>query len=134
MRRICALDEIAEGAARGFEWGRGISQRAAIVIKRGETLLAYENVCPHAGTPLDWRPDQFFDASGKWLQCATHAALFQVEDGVCVSGPCVGDKLWPMTIEVRDGDVYLTEAPTDEELEKERQDRLARVAKRLGSS
>jgi nitrite reductase/ring-hydroxylating ferredoxin subunit len=38
--------------------------------------------------------------------CSTHGALFRVEDGVCLAGPCQGDRLEPYPIVVRDGVVH----------------------------
>ena len=40
-----------------------------------------------------WRPDQSLDDSGSLLQCATHGALFLIESGECVAGPCAGQTL-----------------------------------------
>ncbi len=46
------------------------------------------NVCPHQGRPLNWAPNQFLkDAEGQ-LVCAAHGAVFELEQGACVSGPC----------------------------------------------
>jgi nitrite reductase/ring-hydroxylating ferredoxin subunit len=39
--------------------------------------------------------------------CSSHGALFRISDGECVLGPCLGEKLMPLLIEVRDGDVFL---------------------------
>jgi len=50
-------------------------------------------VCPHRGVPLEWQPDQFLDPSASLIQCATHGALFLIESGECVAGPCAGQFL-----------------------------------------
>ena len=75
-------------------------------VRRGDTVRAYVNRCPHRGTPLDWVPDQLLDEAGRDLVCATHGARFRVEDGVCIAGPCVGDQLVPVPLALRDGDLY----------------------------
>ncbi|WP_148053418.1 Rieske 2Fe-2S domain-containing protein, partial [Pseudomonas fluorescens] len=49
--------------------------------------------CPHRGVGLEWHHDQFLDPSNSLIQCATHGALFLIEDGECVAGPCVGQAL-----------------------------------------
>lgn len=41
----------------------------------------------------EWRPDDFLDASGSMIQCAHHGALFLIENGECVTGPCAGRSL-----------------------------------------
>jgi nitrite reductase/ring-hydroxylating ferredoxin subunit len=91
---LCALDEIEDGGAKGFSVEDGEGERLEIfVIREGRALYAYENACPHIGTPLDWTPDRFLDAAGENILCATHGALFRIEDGYCTAGPCAGDRL-----------------------------------------
>ena len=104
--RLAALEEIPDGEARGFaiRTPRGVVD--ILVVRRGTWVAAYENVCPHVGTPLDWTPDEFLDRERRHLICATHGALFRIEDGVCVAGPCEGDQLEPWPVAVRDGAVW----------------------------
>jgi nitrite reductase/ring-hydroxylating ferredoxin subunit len=109
--RLCRADEVAEGKGRGFRLGRGTEQVAVFVIRTAGDLRAYVNSCPHIGTPLDWLPDRFFDRSGEHLLCGTHGALFRPEDGLCVRGPCVGQRLAPAPITLEDGDIVLSLTP-----------------------
>lgn len=102
--RLCRLDEIPDGAARGFRLRDAAGRELRIfAVRRGGAAYAYLNRCPHRGTPLDWVPDQLLDAAGRHLVCATHGAVFRVEDGVCLAGPCVGDQLVPVPLALRDG-------------------------------
>ncbi|KAG8463448.1 hypothetical protein KFE25_004959 [Diacronema lutheri] len=64
------------------------------------SAVAFVNRCPHAGTPLNYFPDAFHDRSGEYLMCATHGALFRQSDGLCVHGPCAGDSLTPLHVEL----------------------------------
>jgi nitrite reductase/ring-hydroxylating ferredoxin subunit len=52
-------------------------------------------------------PDQFLDIDGGFIQCSVHGALFQIENGFCVRGPCAGQSLQPVALEISDGQVYL---------------------------
>jgi len=108
---LCRLDEIPDGAARCFRAtdARG-RERRLLVVRRGETARAYVNSCPHQGTPLDLRPDDFFDAQGRHLVCATHGAVFRPDDGLCLAGPCAGESLEAVGVEVRGGCVVVGEA------------------------
>lgn len=56
-------------------------------------MYVYKNRCPHRGVGLEWLPDQFLDSSASLIQCATHGALFLIEDGECIAGPCEGKSL-----------------------------------------
>ena len=108
-RRLCRLDEIAEPGSRGFRFGSGTETRAFFVVRHNGRVVAYENVCPHVGSPLDWVPDRFLDIEQRFILCATHGALFRIEDGHCVEGPCAGKALAPVRIRVDEGEIYLDE-------------------------
>lgn len=110
---LCRLADIADGQARGFTIGTGPARRDILVARRGRQVFAYLNSCPHAGSPLDWTPDRFMDAEGRHLLCATHGALFRVEDGYCVAGPCSGEALLPVAVECRGDDVVVVEGAGD---------------------
>jgi nitrite reductase/ring-hydroxylating ferredoxin subunit len=110
-RSVCRLDEIPEGDARGFSLAEKEGRPLGLIVVRlGSGVRVYENRCPHRGTPLDWAPDRFLDESGKYLVCSTHAALFRLEDGECVSGPCLGESLRIRSARVQDGVVLLSPA------------------------
>jgi len=99
---LCRLEEVPDGGSRGFTLrGGGGRDVRAFAVRRGETLWAYLNVCPHRGTPLDWRPHDFLDREARHILCATHGAVFRIEDGVCIAGPCPGEQLTPLALERR---------------------------------
>ncbi len=83
------------------------------VVRQGDSVFGYLNSCPHTGGPLDWTPDRFLDLDGRYIQCAMHAALFRVEDGRCIAGPCNGDRLTPVPVEVDAGVVRLDASAGD---------------------
>ena len=108
MSLLCRLDEIAEPGSRGFRIGAGGSEtRAIFVVRHGGRVAAYENSCPHLGSPLDWVPDRFLDLEKRFILCATHGALFRIGDGHCLAGPCAGKSLKPVPIRLEAGSIYL---------------------------
>ncbi|MDE1149370.1 MAG: Rieske (2Fe-2S) protein [Azospirillaceae bacterium] len=106
---LCRLDDIPDGQAKGISWGVGSAREDILVVRRGDAAYGYRNRCPHVGTSLDWTPGQFMSADGRHLHCATHGALFRVEDGFCVHGPCAGRSLSAVPVRVQDGAVLLVE-------------------------
>lgn len=105
--RLCSLDDIADGGSAGFAVDRGDGTMIGVMaIRRGGRVFLYENTCPHIGTPLDFEPGQFLDLEREYILCSTHGALFRIDDGYCISGPCSGDNLTPIKADVRDGAVY----------------------------
>jgi nitrite reductase/ring-hydroxylating ferredoxin subunit len=95
---LCRLADIPDRSARGFTIGSGTDRQDILVVRWDDRVYGYVNRCPHAGSPLDWTPDRFMSADGRHLQCATHGALFQVEDGICLRGPCNGAGLTPFRV------------------------------------
>jgi nitrite reductase/ring-hydroxylating ferredoxin subunit len=102
---LCRLADLAEGQTRGFTAKDGGDAVDIFVQRRGAGIVAYVNSCPHTGSPLDWLPDRFVADDGRHFLCATHGALFRPEDGYCVAGPCAGDSLEAVPVELRDDEV-----------------------------
>lgn len=100
---LAAVDDIADGGSLVVTFRDGAKLFQMFLHRRGETVWAYHNRCPHAGTPLDLMPGRFLDATGRRFQCATHGARFRIEDGYCVAGPCKGDWLRRVSVRVADG-------------------------------
>lgn len=109
-RVICPLHELADPGSRGFTLGRGEWPLKGFVVRKGDTVRAYVNHCPHAGYPLNWNPDQFLASELTVIRCVMHGALFEIDSGECIMGPCAGQSLQPLKIHVRDGYVILDES------------------------
>jgi nitrite reductase/ring-hydroxylating ferredoxin subunit len=102
---LCQLSDLEEMQAIEMT----IEERKLFAIRQDNQLYAYWNSCPHMGIPLNWMPEKFLDLDGALLQCSSHGALFQISDGECIGGPCVGDRLSPVTLKC-DGDQYFIAA------------------------
>ena len=70
-------------------------------------VLAYRNQCPHTGVQMDWVMGEFFDEDGQYLICATHGAMFDPEDGKCVNGPCVNQRLISIPVKLEGDAIYV---------------------------
>lgn len=96
---LCRLDELADGASRGFK-GAGMPPGAMFVVRRGERVQGWLDACPHVdGAPLAWRKDAYLSADGTSIVCYGHGAVFDIETGACIKGPCVGQALTPVEVE-----------------------------------
>ncbi len=105
--RLCALDDIENTESAGMEAEIDGRPHPLILVRRGETVYAYINSCPHIGAPLDFKPGWFLTLDKSMINCANHGAHFRIEDGLCVAGPCVGKSLKPVPVIVKDGGVFL---------------------------
>ena len=105
--RLCHLSDLPEGSSRGFDpWGEG-HDTVFVVRRRG--VYAYRDACPHwPGAPMAWRKDAYLDAARERIVCAAHGAQFEIETGLCVLGPCVGQSLTPVhVIQTDDCEIHL---------------------------
>lgn len=112
-REACRLADIRDPGAREFFVGDGDWPFRGIVVRRGESVFAFANVCPHKNHPLNLADDDFLidmPGGGQLLRCASHGALFVPETGLCVFGPCSGRELERLACRVVDGAV-LVRAP-----------------------
>jgi nitrite reductase/ring-hydroxylating ferredoxin subunit len=103
MTVLCSVDELVEGDAKGFS----TDTDALFALKRDGQIFVYRNSCPHLGVELNWLEDQFLDTEGILIQCATHGALFVVETGACVAGPCRGKSLEAIPFSLVDGHIEI---------------------------
>lgn len=104
--RLCALAEIADPGAKGFRFREGEALFAGFVVRRGDLVAGYVDRCPHASWPLSPLDDRFLTRNGDHILCSGHGALFDLADGGCVAGPCMGARLSPWPIELRGADVF----------------------------
>ncbi|HEY9217137.1 MAG TPA: Rieske (2Fe-2S) protein [Phenylobacterium sp.] len=104
--QLCALEDLADPGSKGFRFRHERLLFAGFVIRIGEEVRGYVDSCPHAGWPLSALPDRYLTRAPEQILCAGHAALFRPLDGVCISGPCMGESLTPWPVAVRDGQVF----------------------------
>lgn len=106
---LASARDLQENTAKEFEITVDDNTLAGFVLRFDGEIYAYLNHCPHMGVPLNWQPDQFMSLEATHIQCSTHGALFNPDDGLCVSGPCRGQSLTKLNIETdNEGDIYLT--------------------------
>ncbi|MGD8378286.1 MAG: Rieske (2Fe-2S) protein [Gammaproteobacteria bacterium] len=102
---ICALDDLADPGARGFRLADNEPEDEYFLVRRGGEVHAYQNLCPHAGSALNWGPDEFLSLDGQLILCSMHGAIFDIAGGGCLGGPCHGQSLTSLRCEVQDGQV-----------------------------
>lgn len=107
-RYIAPLDEVPSDSTLRCEGMNGRRGTEIILHREGEEVFAWRNSCPHKPTiPLDPGGGAIVDEDQ--LVCHEHGARFECGDGFCSYGPCSGDTLEEFEVEVRDGEVYLTD-------------------------
>ena len=102
---LCHTDEISDPGSKSFEIEHGRKHISLFVVHKDGAFNAFINSCPHTGASLDWQQDQFLDMDNMFIQCSTHDALFEIDTGSCIAGPCVGDHLQAVDLVIENGQV-----------------------------
>lgn len=102
---LCDLADIDDPGAKGFVVEKDGTRLRVFVVRRGGEVFGYVNSCPHVGVPLNLEDDKFLDLFKTGILCANHFALFEIDSGYCVRGPCTGRRLAPFPVMIRDGKV-----------------------------
>ena len=85
---LCSSDTLREGGlAFAFMVLFGGQTCPAFALRYQGQVHAYINRCSHVALELDWQPGKFFVASGQYVVCANHGAIFAPDSGACLGGP-----------------------------------------------
>lgn len=115
---LCLSDEVAEGQYREFRVKPSSTSTSDgpvdLIVTRHQGLpRAWFNVCPHQGRSLNISPDRFLTDEHNQLVCCVHGAVFEPDQGRCVSGPCLNAHLKAVAITEMDGKIELKEGAFD---------------------
>jgi nitrite reductase/ring-hydroxylating ferredoxin subunit len=100
---VCHIDDIKEGESKGFT----VNREALFAVKKNGQLFLYRNACPHLGVRLECLPDAFLDIDGEFIICSNHGALFEIDGGYCIAGPCSKQRLQRLDFELENGFVLI---------------------------
>jgi nitrite reductase/ring-hydroxylating ferredoxin subunit len=103
------LEEIADGGAKEYVFGRGTTVFSMFVVRRGASVFGYLNICPHYSSPLNIRCGEFLSDDRTHIRCNMHFAEFRIEDGFGVLGAAEGCWLDPVPVHVEDGIIVISQ-------------------------
>jgi nitrite reductase/ring-hydroxylating ferredoxin subunit len=97
---LAPLASIPDGGARNFVLHMRAGRFHGFAVRKGEEVYGYVDRCPHMGLPLAQTLDDYLSPSGEVIACSWHGAVFEIESGRCLGGPCAGQGLtrWPVTV------------------------------------
>ncbi len=104
------VGELTHGTSKKFVLQCGGHPVEGLLINYQGDLFAYVNRCRHIGISLDWVDNQFFTEDCRHLICANHGATYEPKTGECIWGPCVGDSLQTVPLQVQ-GDKIFAHCP-----------------------
>ncbi len=97
--RLGNVHELPDGGVHEVIFGEGKDAFPIILLREQDQVIAYLNRCPHYSIPLNTEPGKFFILAERQIMCATHCAVFRIQDGHCTDGPVMGDHLTPIDID-----------------------------------
>ncbi len=103
---LCRLADLAATGAREIIVSDAGVRRKIFVVRHAHGIASYFNACPHARLPLNAEPDVFFDVGRSVLVCVNHGAHFEPGNGLCLRGPCKGERLRPFPIRIDGEDIH----------------------------
>ncbi len=106
---LAPLDEIADGDAKEFVFGRGTTVFSMFVVRRAHQVFGYLNICPHYSSPLNCRAGEFLSEDRTHIRCTMHFAEYRIEDGFGVAGAGEGCWLDPVPVHVEDGMIVISQ-------------------------
>jgi nitrite reductase/ring-hydroxylating ferredoxin subunit len=104
---LCKTSDIKDPGSKGFDIKINRKIHSIFAVHKDGEFFVYYNKCPHTGASLEWQENQFLDLDKALIQCATHDALFIINSGECIAGPCLGDKLQAIPLSIRADEIHL---------------------------
>lgn len=107
LYKACLSTDLTDPGSKQVEISVGRQTHELFIVLKDAQFFAYRNSCPHTGAPLNWQEDQFLDLDNSFIQCGVHDARFEIASGLCVAGPCNGDKLSPLKLQIEGNQILV---------------------------
>ena len=104
---LASAESFGDSDTRGFDLDPQDMEKRVFVVKKGDDFFCFRNSCPHTSAPLNWEGDRFLSLDKNYIQCSLHGALFRIENGSCIAGPCPGTALLTIPISIEDGQLVI---------------------------
>lgn len=100
---VCSLPELKSARTLGYT----VNDLDLFVVYHDSKVHAYKNSCPHIGMNLEFSENKFLDSENAYIQCSMHGALFEIDTGRCIHGPCLKQSLSPLEVAVENNVVQV---------------------------
>ena len=107
LTKVCDIKEIMENECINIKIAKGKKQKSIFAVKKNGGFFVYLNSCPHIGTPLNLIPNKFLSHNDNHIICSTHGALFEIETGFCIAGPCINKSLIKIPAAIKNNALFI---------------------------
>jgi len=105
--KITRAEDVPEGGTVKFHFTHKGKPAEGFLARFQGKLVAYENRCQHLPLRLDFPDANLFNHDGTQFICQNHNAIYEPLTGLCVRGPCEGQSLRALEIEILAGEVWV---------------------------
>ncbi len=121
-QQVARVEDVPHGSSKKFILVCDGRQIDGFIVNYHGGFYAYRNRCCHIPMSMDWFDNQFLSEDGRYIICATHGATYHPATGECVAGPCPGEYLDRLPLQILNGVIFvvcpsadLSEAPVARE-------------------
>lgn len=106
IHKLAKIKEIDEAVWYEFNLQTDSSLISLMLLFQNGEYIAFKNSCPHQGRRMNYSVGKFLITSEGNLVCPAHGAEFKPDNGLCINGPCLGESLEPIHIQLNDDSVF----------------------------
>jgi len=104
--KLCALDQLIASDKTSALLS---NDQNFIVIRDSGNIFVYKNSCPHLNKQLATKSVDILDDGLDFIRCARHNALFTLDRGKCIMGPCRTQSLSKVAYRIFDKQLFVSE-------------------------
>lgn len=104
--RLAHISEIKNNTWYEYTLETDTGLQSVMLIKKGVEYHGFINSCPHQGRRMDYAQGQFLIGDNGHIICPAHGAEFNPDDGLCISGPCQGQSLNAIHVQVNEETIF----------------------------
>lgn len=83
------------------------------MISNKQNIFVYKSLCPHLNESLVGKGESILDEKGHFIRCAKHQALFTLDQGLCIKGPCNTKQLAKQDFILSNGNLFIKDEYSD---------------------
>lgn len=104
--KLAKIKDISEGQWYEFNLQTEGGLFSLMLKQKGKTYIGFKNNCPHQGRRMNYSLGKFLTTQEGNIVCPAHGAVFNPDDGLCINGPCLGQSLEPVQIQLNDESIF----------------------------
>ena len=103
---LAKIDEITANKWYEYSLQTAKGLLSIMLLQQNGQYHAFENSCPHQGRRMDYAVGQFLTDGVGTLICPAHGAEFNPNSGLCTNGPCKGQSLKSIPIQLNEEAIF----------------------------